>query len=263
MPKTSLCLVDPMLSKVLLALSTLFAVTSAQVTDCSSGKSVFTINSQDFQPNPPIVGENATLWIDYTVPDGVEVNSGTAKYSFSLNGIPFQPTTEDLCTQIPCPQVPGTFNLTSADIWNGGVSGKIVSKIEWFDDSKNLLLCSQTVMRISMPTKQEPFRKFLRSRLRGHHRHLENELLDLDSSSSSSDSSSSSSSGSSSSSSSGSSSSSSSSGNSTSSSSSSSSPSSTSSSGNSSSTSTSSSTSSGSSSSSSSLALIPLPQLAH
>ncbi len=126
----------------------LVGLVNATVSDCGAGKSVFTINSQGFGPDPPIVGENATLWIDYTVPNGVTVDAGTAKYSITLNGIPFPATNDDLCTQIVCPQVPGTTNLTSSSVWDGGVSGKIVSKIEWFDTSNQLLLCSQTTIRV-------------------------------------------------------------------------------------------------------------------
>lgn len=137
-----------MLTKVLFLLASFIAVGNAQVVDCASGSSVFTINSQDFQPNPPIVGQNATLWIDYTVPDGITVDAGNAKYSITLNGIPFPASNEDLCTQIVCPQVPGTYNITSTDMWDGGVSGKIISKIEWFDTAGKRLLCSQTTMRV-------------------------------------------------------------------------------------------------------------------
>lgn len=114
------------------------------VSDCAAGKSVFQINSQGFGPEPPIAGQNVTLWIDYTVPDGVTVNGGQAKYSVSYNGIPFPATTEDLCTQITCPQVPGTYNITSTSEWPSGISGKLVTKIQWYDESGNELLCSQT-----------------------------------------------------------------------------------------------------------------------
>jgi hypothetical protein len=126
----------------------LIAGSKAQVVDCGSDTTVFTINSQDFQPNPPVLGENATLWIDYTIPDGISVDSGTAKYSITLNGIPFPATKDDLCTQIVCPQVSGTYNLTSASIWEGGVSGKIVSTIQWYDSAGSELLCSKTTMRV-------------------------------------------------------------------------------------------------------------------
>lgn len=121
--------------------------TTAQVTDCNQN-SLFHIQSQDFQPNPPIVGQNATLWIDYQVPDGVTINSGTAKYSVTLNGIPFAPTIDDLCTQIVCPQVPGIYNITSSSIWNGGISGKVVNTIQWYDVNNVELLCSKTTLRV-------------------------------------------------------------------------------------------------------------------
>jgi hypothetical protein len=126
----------------------LFAGASAQVVDCGTASTLFTINSQDFQPNPPVLGENATLWIDYTVPDGISVDSGTAKYSITLNGIPFPATKNDLCTQIVCPQVAGTYNLTTASIWEGGVSGKIITTIQWYDSAGKELLCSKTTVRV-------------------------------------------------------------------------------------------------------------------
>lgn len=126
----------------------LLSYTTANVVDCAEGTSIFTINSQDFQPNPPIVGENATLWIDYTVPSGVSVDSGSAKYSVSLNGIPFPTTTEDLCTQVVCPQVDGTYNITTSSLWEGGISGKIVSTIQWYDANGAELLCSRMTLRL-------------------------------------------------------------------------------------------------------------------
>lgn len=137
-----------MFSKILSLFTFGFTFVGAQVVDCAPGKTSFTINSQGFSPLPPVVGENATLWIDYTVPNGVTVDSGTAKYSVTLNGIPFPASNEDLCTQITCPQVPGTYNITSTSLWEGGVSGKVVTKIQWYDSSGNQLLCSQTTMRV-------------------------------------------------------------------------------------------------------------------
>ena len=129
---------------VVSAAAAFFSLSSSSVSDCAAGKSVFQINSQGFSPEPPVAGENVTLWIDYTVPDGVTVNGGSAKYSVTYNGIPFPASTEDLCTQITCPQVPGTYNITSTSEWPSGLSGKIVTKIQWYDESGAELLCSQT-----------------------------------------------------------------------------------------------------------------------
>lgn len=130
--------------RFLILLSTVLFTALSSVTDCGQGKSLFTINEQGFSPEPPVPNENATLWIDYTVPDGVSIDSGKCKYSFSLNGIPFPATNEDLCTQVECPLTTGTYNLSSTSTWPSGLSGKIVTKIEWFDSQNTLLLCSQT-----------------------------------------------------------------------------------------------------------------------
>ena len=116
---------------------------SATLADCGAGKSLFRIDSQGFSPDPPIPGQEYEYWFFYTVPDGLTVADGTAKYSFSLNGIPFTPTVDDLCTQTFCPKTPGSYNETSKDTWPTGISGKIVTKLEWYDTSNNLLLCSQ------------------------------------------------------------------------------------------------------------------------
>lgn len=139
------------LSKVTLVaslLATLFVPTTSTLADCGQGKSIFTIDAQGFYPDPPIPGELYDYWFYYTVPAGITVDAGTAKYSFSLNGIPFTPTTDDLCTQTFCPKTPGSYNETSTDTWPSGVSGKIVTKLEWFDANSNLLLCSQVTERM-------------------------------------------------------------------------------------------------------------------
>lgn len=134
------------LSKVL-AFIFVTGVTST-VTDCGVGKSLFTINSQGFAPEPPVANQNVTLWIDYTIPNGVNIDAGTCKYTLNLNGLPFSPTIDDLCTQVDCPLVPGSYNLSSTSTWPSGISGKVVTKIEWFDSKNTLLLCSQTTEKV-------------------------------------------------------------------------------------------------------------------
>lgn len=133
---------------IALLVSGLLGFSSGQVTDCGVGVSKFTINSQGLSPNPPVIGEDATLWIDYTIPDGVNINEGSCKYSVTLNGIPFSPTTDTLCSQVSCPLTPGTYNLTSTSQWPD-VSGKITNKIQWYDSTGNLLLCSLTTVRVA------------------------------------------------------------------------------------------------------------------
>lgn len=116
--------------------------------DCSNGKGLFTMISQGFSPNPPVPGQDVTLWFYYEVPDGVTVVDGTAKYSFSFNGIPFSPTVDDLCTQVACPIVPGIYNLSSTSEFPSGISGKIVTTIQWYNGGGALLLCSEWAEKI-------------------------------------------------------------------------------------------------------------------
>jgi hypothetical protein len=123
-------------------------LSSATVADCGAGKSVFNIQDQTFSPEPPVPNQPYDYWFTYTVPDGVTVDAGTSVYSVSLNGIPFPATKEDLCTQTSCPKGPGLHNESSTDTWPSGVSGKIVTKLEWFDAAGTLLLCSQTTERV-------------------------------------------------------------------------------------------------------------------
>lgn len=129
--------------KILTVLS-LLSSAFASVADCGAGKSIFQIQSQGFSPEPPVANQPYDYWFAYTVPDGVTVDGGSAKYSLTLNGIPFPASSEDLCSQTACPKTPGFHNETSSDVWPSGVSGKLVTKLEWFDTNGNLLLCSQT-----------------------------------------------------------------------------------------------------------------------
>ena len=121
---------------------------SATVTDCGAGKSIFTIQDQSFSPSPPVSNQPYDYWFTYTVPDGITIDAGTAKYSLSLNGIPLTPTVEDLCTQTTCPKTSGLHNESSTDTWPSGISGKVVTKLEWYDANSNLLLCSQVTEKV-------------------------------------------------------------------------------------------------------------------
>ena len=134
--------------KIFAALFLLATSSLASVTDCGAGKSIFQIQSQGFSPEPPVANEQYDYWFAYTVPDGITVDAGTVKYSLTLNGLPFTPTVDDLCTQTVCPKVAGFYNESSSDVWPGGVSGKIVTKLEWVDANGNQLLCSQTTEKV-------------------------------------------------------------------------------------------------------------------
>lgn len=100
---------------LLLAAFAIVTVNST-VADCGAGKSILQIQSQGFAPEPPVANEEYEYWFYYTVPEGVTVTGGKAKYSLTLNAIPFPASTEDLCAQTVCPKVPGSYNETSKDI---------------------------------------------------------------------------------------------------------------------------------------------------
>lgn len=122
---------------------------SSTITDCGKGATKFLIDGLAYWPDPPVPGQNGTLSFLYTVPDGSDpITDGTAKYSLALNGIPFPATTDPLCDDVSCPIVPGTFNLTSTSEFPTGVSGKITTKIQWYDTSKTELLCVDLTVRI-------------------------------------------------------------------------------------------------------------------
>ena len=134
-----------------LALSVLAAVgdASSTITNCGTTTTKFVVDGLAYWPDPPVPGQNGTLSFLYTVPDGTDaITDGSAKYSITLNGIPFPATTDPLCDDVPCPLVPGTFNLTSTSEFPTGVSGKIGSKIQWYDTSKAELLCVLLTVRI-------------------------------------------------------------------------------------------------------------------
>lgn len=119
----------------------------ASIRDCGEGMGRAALLSFDSQPVSPKAGDNVTLWVAYDLP-APAVTSGTATYSFSLNGIPFAPTVDPLCTQTACPIDVGLHNETSSSVFPSGVSGKIVSQIAWRDQDDALLWCVETVWKI-------------------------------------------------------------------------------------------------------------------
>lgn len=82
-----------------------------------------------------------------------EVSKGTSTYDITLNYIPFQPTVNDLCTEInnsniTCPLVQGNLAMQSKGTIPTGVSGIIVIKNEWKNDIDERVLCMQFTIKI-------------------------------------------------------------------------------------------------------------------
>jgi len=115
--------------------------------DCGQGLGRAPLLAYDSVPAAPKAGDNVTTWVAYDLPAPGLVG-GTATYSFSLNGIPFSPTVEDLCTQTACPKSPGVYNETSSLLFPSGVSGKIVAQIAWRDPDDTLIWCVENTWRV-------------------------------------------------------------------------------------------------------------------
>jgi hypothetical protein len=137
-----------------LALAMMLRGSHASITDCGGANALFKITKLEFYPDKLAPGENATLTLLYTAPE--EIDGGTATTSVTLNFIPFTPTTENLCAvandlsaqhrpyQMPeCPITVGDHDGSSVATMPEGVSGTIVSKVEWRDLKDRLLLCIQ------------------------------------------------------------------------------------------------------------------------
>jgi hypothetical protein len=132
---------------LLLVLTSFVASVFGSVVDCGFTPE-FTISSLGQSPETYVKpGDNTTLTLKYYVPE--VISGGTATTSLSLNGIPFSPSTEDLCTKVQCPITIGEHDGSSWTIFPSGVSGKIVSKVEWKDTNGKQLLCLKSTFQAS------------------------------------------------------------------------------------------------------------------
>ena len=123
-----------------------FGVLSS-VRDCGNGQGRAAVLGFDSQPSSPKAGDNVTLWVAYDL-SYPPITGGTAIYTLNLNGIPFTPTKSDLCTQTDCPKEVGFNNESSWNLFPSGISGKIVSTIEWNDQNNDLVWCVETTWRV-------------------------------------------------------------------------------------------------------------------
>lgn len=129
------------------ALIALFALTMTAnagpaITSCNKASALFKIDALGFWPDPAVRNENSTVSFLYTVPEpGIIGIGATAVYTVTYNYIPLTPTIEDLCKNIACPVLPGTYNISTSSTFPD-VSGTLVSKIEWKNQDGAQLLCA-------------------------------------------------------------------------------------------------------------------------
>lgn len=104
------------------------------------------ITGMGFTPSNPVGGDATELWVAYDLKS--ELTGGTATYSVTLNGIPFAPTVDDLCTQTSCPKIVGSYNETSNSTFPSNINGKIVSRIQWINQNSEPVWCLESTFRI-------------------------------------------------------------------------------------------------------------------
>lgn len=126
-------------------LSALALLTS--IKSCNVANSRATITSLESIPANPIPGDNVTLQVGYTF-TGDAITGGTAAYTATLNYLPIYNEKFDLCTQTKCPKQPGNNTETSTSPFPTGVSGKLISTIDWTDQSGNPIWCVETTWKV-------------------------------------------------------------------------------------------------------------------
>jgi len=114
-------------------------IAHASISDCGFGKSVFQLTELAFTPSNPSPGVDTQMTVKFTNP-GPEITDGTVVTSLSWNYIPFDPTTEALCSNTQCPLVSGDNDRSTSSPWPD-ITGLVSSHIEWTDTSGALLLC--------------------------------------------------------------------------------------------------------------------------
>jgi len=104
------------------------------------------ITGYGFSPESPVGGDATELWVAYNLKS--PITGGTATYSVNLNGIPFTPSVDDLCSQTVCPKETGFYNETSKSTFPTGISGKILTKIQWKNQDNEPVWCVETTFKI-------------------------------------------------------------------------------------------------------------------
>lgn len=124
-------------------LTSVFA--SSSVSDCGKNP-LFTITQLTLNPSTSAKpNENVTLGLTYTSPTTIQ--NGTVVTSVTYNFVPFSPSTALLCTSAPCPILPGTYDGSSWYLMPSGLSGTIVTTIQWYSDTGLELLCIKMTLK--------------------------------------------------------------------------------------------------------------------
>lgn len=115
------------------------------VEDCTSPGALSHVVSTGISPINPKAGDTSYLWVNFDL--SKDVNGGSAIYSYSLNYIPFEPSTVDLCAQTECPLYAGMQNVTGNTTFPS-VFGLLEAKVEWVDLAGDEIWCVKTTYNL-------------------------------------------------------------------------------------------------------------------
>ena len=112
------------------------------VSICSSSSALARNFAASVSTDTPAKGENVTTIFDFDL--DAPIFGGTAYYAATLNGFPYS-ASAPLCDEVqksgdPCPLAAGHHHQESVS--TNSVSGKLITKITWNDESGAEILCA-------------------------------------------------------------------------------------------------------------------------
>lgn len=125
-----------------------FHATFATIQNCGKGSSLFQITELSLTPDPPQRGKEIEISVKFNNPE-FSVVSGTSISSVILNYTPFPKNIESLCKSTTCPIDMGNNERKATSIWPENVYGLVKSKLEWFNDNNQHLLCIEISTKVT------------------------------------------------------------------------------------------------------------------
>ena len=119
----------------------------SSVRNCGTSTDRATIVDITSNPANPVPGDNVTLAVKYAFA-GEAITGGTAHYKATLNYFPVYDESFELCTQTKCPKEAGTYTEISNTLFPTGVSGKLVTTINWVDQTNTPIWCVETTWKV-------------------------------------------------------------------------------------------------------------------
>jgi hypothetical protein len=99
-----------------------------------------------FSPENPQSGDLTEFWVAYDLKS--QITSGNVAYSVTLNYLPLPVTDKPLCGETTCPKPIGSYNETSKSTFPSGVSGKLITKIQWTNQNNQPVWCTEQTFKV-------------------------------------------------------------------------------------------------------------------